>query len=412
MKQSDIFTKTSNVFPKDEVSTNARLLIKAGYIEKLMAGVYTYLYFGWRVIKKIENIIREEMDQIGGQEIFMPALQPKSLWDQTGRWSDLSEIMYQFKDRSDHQVGLAITHEEVITDIIKKHIKSYKDLPKYIYQIQNKYRDEPRAKSGLIRGREFLMKDLYSFHADENDLNKYYEIVKKSYLNIFKRCGLKVFVIEASGGAFTKKFSHEFSVLSLAGEDRVILCSQCDFAQNQEISEKKEGDKCPRCSAELKFDKGIEVGNIFKLGTRFSQAQNAQYTDVKGNLKPIVMACYGIGLGRLMGTIVEIYHDEKGIIWPDEVAPFKYHLLVLGQSEKTLDLAKSVYDTCLKNKVEILYDDRKVHPGQKLNDSDLLGIPNRLVVSDKNDSKIELKKRSEKSVKLCPAREIIKIVSS
>ncbi len=407
MFQSKLFTKTLSQAPKDEVSVNAQLLIRGGYIDKLMSGVYTYLFLGWKVLKKIETIIREEMNAIDGQEIFMPALQPKEVWDKTGRWEELSEIMYQFPDRSQHPVGLATTHEEVLTEIIKKHVNSYKDLPKYIYQIQNKYRDEPRAKSGLIRGREFLMKDLYSLHTNEEDLNDYYEKVKQAYLKIYHRCNLDVLVIEASGGAFTKKYSHEFTVLSPAGEDNVIYCDKCGFAQNTEITKLKVGDACPRCQAKLRIAKGIEVGNIFKLGTRFSEEQKAFYADEKGQTHPIIMASYGIGLGRLMGTIVEVYNDKDGIIWPDSVAPFKAHLLVLGNDNKLLTSAKKVYNSCKNKGIDILFDDRDISPGQKLKESDLLGIPYRLIISTKTGSKIEMKKRDSQSSKTLSVTEAI-----
>lgn len=412
MRQSIIFTKTSEAYPKDEVATNARLLIKAGYIDKLMAGVYSYLFLGWRVLKKIENIIREEMDAIGGQEIYLPALQPKYLWDQTGRWDTLKDIMYQFDDGSNHSIGLATTHEEVITTIAKRHIKSYKDLPRYVYQIQNKYRNEPRAKSGLIRGREFLMKDLYSFHTTEADLDEYYERVKIAYKKIFDRCGLKTLVIEASGGVFSKSHSHEFTVLSEAGEDRVIHCVKCDFAQNGEINSAIENSPCPNCRAALKVDKGIEVGNIFKLKTKFSDDIKLLFTDELGHQKSIVMASYGIGLGRLMGTIVEIYNDADGLVWPDSVAPFRAHLITLGNDENCIEKANNFYETCQKKGIEILYDDRNISPGQKLKDADLLGIPYRLVISQKTALKIEVKKRIEKKSQLIDESELIKLLVS
>ncbi len=411
MRQSDLFTKTFVQVPKEELSVNAQLLIRGGYIDKLMSGVYTYLYLGWRVLKKIENIIREEMDSLDGQEIFMPALQPKNIWEKTGRWDELSDIMYQFDDRSNHPIGLATTHEEVLTEIIKKHIKSYRDLPKYIYQIQNKYRNEPRAKSGLVRGREFLMKDLYSFHTNDSDLNKYYEKVKTAYLKIFKRCNLDVLVIEASGGAFTKKYSHEFTALSSAGEDNVIYCSKCDFAQNAEIAKLSADNKCPDCRSQLKQSKGIEVGNIFKLGTRFSEKQGAFYSDRDGKSKPIFMACYGIGLGRLMGTIVEIFHDKDGIIWPETVAPFQAHLLKLGENTRIGKKSELFYQSCQKKGIDILFDDRNISAGQKLKDSDLLGIPHRLVISEKTGDKIEYKLRSEKSIKLISYSQALKILT-
>ncbi|MBU0597779.1 hypothetical protein KKF61_02150 [Patescibacteria group bacterium] len=395
MYQSHYFVKTLREPPKNEVSINAKLLEQACYIQKLMAGVYTYLPLGLRVLNNINAIIREEINNIGGQEIYMPAMQPKELWDKTNRWEELSNIMYQFKDKSDHLIGLATTHEETITSIIKDRINSYKDLPFYLYQIQDKFRNEPRAKSGLIRGREFAMKDLYSFHQDEEDLDEYYKKSMKAYFNIFSRVGLKSIMIEASGGAFTKQYSHEFQVLSEAGEDRIIYCPKYDFAQNIEISKFKEEDKCPKCGRLLKFSKGIEVGNIFKLGTRFSQAFGAYYLDKTGKKQPIVMASYGIGPGRLMGAIIEVHHDNNGIIWPPGVTPFKVHLIDLCK-QKNNPLAKKTYHACQENNFDILYDERDVSPGIKLKDADLIGISVRLIISDKNKDKIELTYRDTK----------------
>jgi len=404
MQQSKYFLKTLRNPPKDETSINAKLLEQACYINKLMAGVYSYLPIGHRVLNKINCIIREEMDNIGGQELYMPALQPKVLWDKTKRWDELNKIMYQFKDKSEREIGLATTHEETITEIVKNKVNSYKDLPIYLYQIQDKFRNEPRAKSGLIRGREFAMKDLYSFHTDEEDLNQYYNKVISAYQNIFARCGLKAMINEASGGAFTKSFSHEFQVLSPAGEDNIIYCPKNDFAQNLEISKFKISEPCPNCNSKLKTDKGIEVGNIFKLGTRFSEALDAYYINKNGEKKPIVMASYGIGPGRLMGTVVETNHDKNGIIWPKSITPFHLHLLNLN---KNPNFANEIYDTLQKEKFEILYDDRMESPGIKLKDSDLIGISARLVISDKNSNKIELKYRHKEEINLFTIQNLI-----
>ncbi|MFC1687287.1 aminoacyl--tRNA ligase-related protein [Patescibacteria group bacterium] len=407
MKFSSLFTKTLREPPKGEVSINAKLLEQGGFVSKHMSGVYTYLPLGFRVLDNINSIIREEMNAIGGQEMYMPALQPKALWDTTGRWDELSEIMYQFKDRSDQPIGLATTHEEVITSIIRSHIHSYKDLPFSIYQIQDKFRDEPRAKSGLIRGREFAMKDLYSFHADETDLDIFYSHVSDAYEKIFKRCGLVALKIEASGGSFTKQFSHEFQVISDAGEDRLIHCVKCRYAQNKEIADNVKGDRCPECGLSLQESKGIEVGNIFKLGTKFSSAIGATFTASDGSKKPIIMASYGIGPGRLMGTIVEISHDKDGIIWPKEISPFNVHLIQLSNDSKIAKKAELFYNTCQKSDFSVLYDDRNESTGVKLHDADLLGIPMRIVISQKNGEKLECKFRNENKSISISEKEVI-----
>jgi len=412
MRQSHLFGKTTKQIPKDEKSINAQLLIKAGFIDKLMAGVYSYLPLGFKVFKNIENIIREEMNAVGGQEILMPALQPKELWEETGRW-DKMDIMYKFKDRSGRELSLGPTHEEIITDIVRKQVKSYKDLPFALYQIQDKFRDEPRAKSGLLRGREFVMKDLYSFHRDERDLNEYYEIVKNTYLKIFKRTGLEAISVEASGGVFTKEYSHEFMVKTPAGEDITIYCEFCGFAQNKEIALVKEGDKCPECGKEiLKASKTVEGGNIFKLGVKFSQDMGALFMDSDGTKKPIIMGCYGIGLGRLMGTVVEVSHDDKGIIWPKTIAPYQFHLILLGEGKALVKKAEELYNILTKENLEVLYDDRDLSAGVKLSDSDLIGIPFRLILSEKTLAKksVELKERKSKEIKLIPLNKIVKEV--
>lgn len=397
MRLSKLFTKTSKTPPHGEPSMNARLLEQAGFVAKLMAGVYSFLPLGFRVLERINGIIREEMNRIGGQEIVMPALQPKDVWEPTGRWKTLEPIMYQFKDHSGRLVGLGTTHEEIITSIATHHIHSYRDLPVAVYQIQEKFRDEPRAKSGLIRGRQFLMKDLYSFHADAADLDAYYETIAKAYEKIFSRCELSTMRIEASGGTFTKQFSHEFQVLSDAGEDRLVFCPNRDFAQNAEIAgEQTAGKPCPNCGAKLEAGKGIEVGNIFKLGTTFSEAFNLTYLDRGGKRQPIVMASYGISPSRLVGTIVEVHHDASGIRWPASVAPYPLELLDLGTDRKR---AETVYAT-LGEATDILYDDRDAPAGTKLKDADLLGMPIRAVVSDRTKDRIEVKHRGDASTEL------------
>ena len=393
MRYSNLFGKTKKEAPKDEVSINAKLLIRAGFIEKLAAGVYNFLPLGWRVHEKIGQIIREEMNVIGGQELNLAALHPKSVWEKSGRW-DKFGALYKLKNQSGEDLALGATHEEVLTPIISHYISSYKDLPLYLYQIQVKFRDEPRAKSGILRCREFVMKDLYSFHATEEDRASYYERVRKTYEKIFKRFGLQAIYTKASGGSFSE-FSHEFQVITDAGEDEIIYCPEGDFSENVDITKVKEGKECDMGHGPLKRAKVIEVGNIFPLGTRFSEAFGAYFTDEKGDKKPIVMGSYGIGLGRNMGTIVEVHHDDKGIIWPESVAPYEVHLV--GLSEKADEVYKQLKDTG----IDVLYDDRDVSAGEKFATADLIGIPYRLVVSQKTRDKIEVKKRnSEKTENL------------
>lgn len=408
MLQSQLFTKTSRNISADEVSINAKLLTQGGFIDKQMAGVYSYLPLGWRVIDKINTIIREEMNAVGGQEMVMTALQPKDLWETTDRWNTTEEIMYKMQEKTGQDIGLAWTHEEAVTQIAKRFISSYRDLPKYVYQLQTKFRNEPRAKSGIMRAREFVMKDLYSFHKDEADLDVYYEQVKQAYLNIFSRCGLNSLVVEASGGAFTKKYSHEFQVVTEAGEDYIIYCSACNYAQNRDVAKGKVGEECPNChKAKLAEAKSVEVGNIFKLGTKFSEAFKLFYKNETGENKPVIMASYGIGPGRVMGTIVEVHNDDKGIIWPESVAPYKIHLLVLGDDEAAMSKAKMYYNTLTQSGYEVLFDDRDESAGVKLKDSDLLGLPWRLVVSAKTGDKIEVKSRKAEGIEMLSIEEVL-----
>jgi len=407
MRQSLLFTGTIKEAPKEEISINAQLLIRAGFIDKLMAGVYSYLPLGFLVLKKIEEIIRQEMNRIGGQEIFLPALHPKNNWQQTKRWE--YPEMFKLKNREGKEFSLGWTHEEIITPLARKFISSYKDLPVFIYQIQDKFRDELRAKSGLLRGVEFLMKDLYSFHQDEKGLDEYYEKVKGAYLKIFQRCGLKkeTFLTLASGGTFSK-YSHEFQTVTPAGEDTVYLCHKCRLAINREII-KEENFTCPKCGNEkLEIKKTIEVGNIFKLKDRFSRPFNLVFKDKDGKEKVVFMGCYGIGLGRLMGTIAEVHHDNSGIAWPGEVAPFRVHLISLTGTKKE---SERLYQDLQKQKVEVLYDDRDdKSAGEKFADADLIGIPLRIVVSERTLQKncVEMKKRSEQKIRLIRIKEIIK----
>jgi len=395
---------------------NAQLLVRAGFVDKLMAGVYTYLPLGLRVLNKIKKVIREEMNTIGGQEIFMPALTPKENWMTTGRW-DTIDVLFKLEGSGGKDYALGSTHEEIVTPLVKKMVNSYKDLPVAVYQIQDKFRDEPRAKSGLLRGREFSMKDLYSFHADEADLDAYYEKVKEAYLKIFHRLGLDAIVVEASGGTFSK-YSHEFQVLTESGEDIIFYCEKCRYAQNKEIAEYKAGDKCPKCGGKMAEGKAIEVGNIFKLKTKFSEAFNLNFLNKEGKKKLAVMGCYGIGPSRVLGAIAEVSHDERGIIWPVEVAPFDIHLVALfgkdeGKNKKIKEESGKLFESLQKGGSEVLYDDREeVSSGVKLAESDLFGIPFRLVISEKTLDKnsAEVKKRSEKEVELVKLNKVEKVL--
>lgn len=412
MRQSQLFTKTLKETPKDEKSKNAQLLMRAGFIYKEMAGVYTYLPLGLRVLRKIEDIIREEMNSIGGQEILMTVLQPKNLWQETNRWSseEIGKIMYKCEEDG-REVGLGPTHEEMLTDIIRRYVKSYEDLPLYIYQIQTKFRKEPRARSGILRGREFAMKDLYSFHTSEEDFKKYYEKVKDSYIKIFKRCGLKSIITEASGAGFTKDCTHEFQVLAEGGEDTIIFCSKNHFSQNKEIAKLKEGSKCPVCKQKLKQGKSIEVGNIFPLKTKYSKAMQALFADKTGKRKPIVMGCYGLGSSRIMGAIVEVSSDKQGIIWPEEVAPFRFHLVPVEDDKEVRMVSEKIYRDLQDQNIEVLYDDRKEKSaGEKFAEADLIGISYRLVISRRTikEKVVEVKKRQERKTKLLKIKNLYK----
>lgn len=405
MRQSTLFTKTRKEAPKDESSNNAQLLIKAGYVSKEIAGAYSYLPMGLRVLKKIENIIREEMNAVGGQEIEMTALQDPELWSKSDRWDGAGEVWFKTKLNSGADLGLGFTHEEPISNMLKQHVSSYKDLPVYTYQFQTKFRNELRAKSGLMRGREFLMKDLYSFNRTEEEFREFYEKVAQAYLNIFEKVGLGKVTYRtfASGGSFSK-FSDEFQTLSEAGEDTIYIDEKKNIAVNKEVYTDEVLEELSLDKKKLKQAKAIEVGNIFPLGTRFAEAVGLSYKDEAGKENFPIMGSYGIGLGRLMGTVVEVYHDKDGIIWPESVAPFKVHLISLQEDDK----ADKIYQTLQDEGIEVLYDNRDLSPGAKFSDSDLIGVPYRLVVSKKTDGKVEFKKRDSKETELVSVKDLIK----
>lgn len=408
MKVTKLFTKTTKNISKTAESKNHELLVRGGYVDQLMAGVYSYLPLGYKVLAKIENIIREEMEAIDGQEVLMPALHPSENWKKTGRWDTMDDL-YRFTSHySKTEVALGGTHEEIVTPLVKKFVFSYKDLPRYVFQIQTKFRDEKRAKSGILRGREFRMKDLYSFHTDEKDLDAYYEKAIEAYNRIFKRLGVgdKTYLTFAPGGTFSK-FSHEFQTESQVGEDTVFLCENCKVAINKEII--KTQKECPQCgNKKLKEIKTIEVGNIFKLKTKFTDAFKVSYLDKKGKENPVVMGCYGMGPSRLMGTIVEVLSDDRGIIWPKEVTPYHVQVVDLNASKEAEVLVKVLEDEGL----DVLWDDRDESAGVKFADADLLGMPVRVVVSEKSKKAggYEFKLRNKKDTEILNEKNLVKKV--
>ncbi len=551
MRLSKIFGNTLREAPAETQMTSHRLLLRAGMIRQVATGIYSYLPVGWRVLRKIEGVLREEMDAIGGQEIRMPSVQPAELWEETGRYTEAGPVLARFRDRTGRQLVLGITHEEVVTDLARREIHSYRQLPFMVYQIQTKFRDEPRSRGGLIRAREFTMKDGYSFHADQADLDSFYPRVYQAYLNVFQRCGVRVVPVEADPGLMGGAASHEFMALNDAGADTLISCSECGYAANAdsaqaerdssttekperlqevatpemttiedvaaylgvkpeqtlkalfyaaggevvfvvirgdlEVNETKlahllgatelrlatqdevdeagivagyaspvgcggtfrtvadesiewgsnfvagankeghhlrnvnyprdfevdvlgdiaavqEGDTCGRCGGVLKAARGIELGHIFKLGTRYSELLGARFLDPEGASLPLVMGCYGIGIGRLMATVVEQSHDDQGIIWPAAIAPFQIHLIALGTERQALETAESSYEDLSGRGYEILYDDRDESAGVKFNDADLIGIPLRLTISPRSLSAggVEAKLRSATQKAIIP----------
>ena len=417
MKQSKLFTKTKKEAPADEVSKNAEFLIRAGFIYKEMAGVYSYLPMGLRVIKKIENIIREEMDLIGGTEMKTSILQNKEVWEKTNRWDDKEvDIWFKTKLKNDTEIGLSWSNEENFTNILKQYVNSYKDLPIYAYDFKEIMRNEVRSKSGIMRGREFYWKALYSFSKDEKEHNDFYEKMKITYGNIFKKVGIGhlTYLTFASGGAFSK-YSHEFQTITGAGEDTIYVSEDNAIAINKEVFEDDVIASLGLEKNKLVEHRGIEVGNIFTLGTSKAESLDLYYTDEKGNKIPAFIGSYGIGLGRLMGTVVEVLSDDKGIIWPESIAPFKVHLLALGDDEGVTTEANNVYEKLLKNNIEVLFDDRVgLSAGEKFADSDLIGLPYRTVVSLRSmkENGIELKKRTEEKGKVVSVEELIKLLES
>lgn len=406
MRSSQLFTRTSKETNKSEVSRNAQLLTRAGYVQRLMAGVYQYLPLGLKVLNKIEQIVREEMDALGAQEVLMPSLHPKEIWDTTGRW-DKVDVLYKLSsgyESKDLDLALGPTHEETVTPLVTSFIQSYRDLPVAVYQLQTKFRNEARPKSGMLRGREFRMKDMYSFHTDQADLDAFYERATAAYIKVYERCGLgdRTLVTFASGGMFSK-YSHEFQTLSEYGEDVIYRLPGTKTAINKEIIDDQAAlqdiipNYQPGDEKKLEECRAIEVGNIFKLGSRFTEAFGKQFTDQDGKLKKIVMGCYGIGPSRLLGTIAECLGDEHGLVWPDNLAPYRVGIINLKQSnEQTDKVCEDLYVKLNSLDMTCLYDDRSESAGAKFADMDLLGMPWQIVVGPRGLDKglVELKRRA------------------
>lgn len=408
MRVSQVFTKTLREAPADEVAKNAQLLIRAGFVYKEMAGVYAYLPLGLRVLEKIKQIVREEMNAIGSNELIMTGLQRKEIWEKTTRWGDdIVDIWFKTQLKDETEVGLAWSHEEPIVEMLKQYVRSYKDLPVSLYQFQTKMRNELRAKSGIMRGREFVMKDMYSFHASKEDLEAYYQKATDAYLRVYKRLGIgdDTYVTFASGGAFTK-FSHEFQTICDAGEDVIYLHRGKNIAINEEVID----DAVKELGIdrdELEAVKTAEVGNIFNFGSQKTDEMGLFYTDQDGQRSSLYMGSYGIGLTRVMGVIAEKLSDDKGLVWPEDIAPYKVYLVSIGDAAR--DVADNLYEQLQNKGVEVLYDDRDERPGQKFADSELMGIPYRVTLSDRTleAGKHEVTSRKTGAIEQLTADELL-----
>lgn len=419
MRLSQLFTRTRKEVSEADPSRNAQWLGKAGYVSKLMAGVYSFQPLGLRTLGNIERIIREEMNAVGGQEVLMPALQPKDNWTTTDRW-DAVDVLFKLKGAGDRDLCLGPTHEEVVTPLVTQYVNSYRDLPQAVYQIQTKFRNEARAKSGLLRGREFRMKDMYSFHTTPADLDGFYEKVTAAYHRVYQRLGLGELTLltYASGGAFSK-YSHEFQTMTEFGEDTIYRVPGTNTAINKEIIDDADaltgivaGYK-PGMEKDFESVRAIEVGNIFKLSTRFTDAFGAKYMDTDGKPQQIHMGCYGIGPSRIMGTIAEVLSDDKGLVWSDEVAPFRVHLIALARTPEDTAKADALYNQLLAAGISVLYDDRQgPQAGEKFNDADLMGLPHRVLISAKTiaQGQVEYKPRKADKAELITSERLLEIL--
>lgn len=415
MRYSKQFGKTRKETPKDIESINGQLLYRAGFVDPAGAGIYTWLPLGLRVLKRVQQIVREEMDALGCQEVLMPALHPKEYWVQTKRW-DTVDVLFKVTSQTGKEYGLGASHEEIVTPLAAKFVQSYRDLPLAVYQIQTKFRDELRAKGGVLRGREFGMKDCYSFHATTADFEQFYSRMLDAYRKVYERCGVASIRVRASGGMFTQNISDEFHVETSSGEDRLLRCVSCGIGYNEEVAPPER--MCPTCGSALVATKGIEVGNTFDLGTKYSETCGLRFTDADGVQRSVIMGCYGIGVTRLVGAIVEAHHDARGIIWPASVSPYMVHVLAIpgrasGATESAFAAAEVAVDRLEAAGVEVLYDDRQdASAGEKFADADLLGISQRVVVSERSLAAggMELKARDGTDGRIVTLDELLQVL--
>lgn len=404
---SKSFIYTLKESSQEAESVSHQLMLRAGLVRMLMAGVYSYLPLGLKVLNNIQKIIRREIDACGASEVLLPALQPQELWVKSNRDKDMGEVMIRFTDRRGRKICLGPTHEEIITDLVKNHVSSYKQLPLILYQIQTKFRDEIRPRFGLIRSCEFIMKDAYSFDKDQTGLDKSYKAMYNAYKIIFQRCGLDVLVTEADSGVMGGNVSHEFMVPAKSGEDTVNLCPKCKQTKTADL------EVCPECSVNLEKINTVEVGHVFQLGTKYSSVLGAKFLDEKGSLNPIIMGCYGIGVSRLIPAIIEQNHDANGIIWPEEVSPFKVIIMPLDVTDKNImGNALDIYEELKRDNIEALIDDRDERAGVKFKDADLIGVGLQLIIGKEffNNNSIELKVRRDNKRIIAKREEIVKVV--
>ena len=403
MRISESFIPTMKEIPSEAQIPSHQLMLRAGMIRKLASGVYTFLPLGYRVLKNVEQVIREEMNAAGAQELLLPTLHPRELWEETGRWGLYGDEMLKVTDRNKREFGLGPTHEEVITDLVRREVRSYRQLPVILYQFQTKFRDEIRPRFGVMRGREFIMKDCYSFDRDEKGLEINYQKMVQAYKNIFTRCGFKFKVVQADSGNIGGSLSHEFMVLADTGEEALYFCEACDHCQKAKEEDDnsqagREKLSCPKCNKEMTYTRVIEVGHTFNLGTKYSAAMKATFLDEKGEAQPFIMGCYGIGVSRIVAASIEQSHDANGIIWPLSIAPFKVMLLPLDVSNEQVKVtAEKLHQDLQAQGVTVLLDDRDERAGVKFKDADLLGIPIKVIISTRNmaENKIEIKLRSK-----------------
>ncbi len=417
MKSSQLFTKTRKDAPADETAKNAQLLIKAGYVHKEMAGVYAFMPLGLRVLENIKQIVREEMDSVGGQEVQMTVLQPQEIFEKTDRWDD-KKVDNWFKTKlvNGTELGMGLTHEEPIVDMLSDYMSSYKDLPLMVYQIQGKFRNELRAQAGLLRGREFVMKDMYSFARSQEEHEEIYERVAAAYERVYERLGIGdiTYRTYADGGIFTSRFSDEFQMLSEIGEDTIYVDKERKIAVNKEVIDDERLEKFNIDKAKLEECKAIEVGNIFPLESKYTDALDVFYTDAEGNKQKIIAGCYGIGVSRLVGSLAEHFSDSRGLVWPENIAPYKVYIARLGESDTVVKAADELYEILQQRSISVLYDDRDARAGEKFADADLLGMPYRIVISEKTvqNTMYELKKRTEQDSQLLSQDEILKLLAA